>query len=64
MAATPEELRLYEKIIRAKVRLEGLKRDHSVTCRIAIGLDGSCTCGAGEHNAAVDAVLKELATVR
>ena len=63
MAATPEELRLHEKIIRAKVRLEELKKDHSPNCMVKTDPDyiGPCSCGARANNAAIDAVLKELA---
>ena len=60
--ATPEELRLIEKIVRAKVALEGAKTGHSSRCMIDMDPEyrGPCTCGADANNGAIKATLKEL----
>jgi len=55
------ELELIEKIIRARIRLEGLRKDHSENCPASDPLQaGSCRCGADTHNSKVNAVLKGL----
>ena len=58
----PSDVKLIEKIVRAKVRLESAKRRHSERCMVDMDPDymGPCTCGAESSNAAIDAALKEL----
>jgi hypothetical protein len=55
-------LKLIEKIVRAKVKLEGSKRRHSERCMVDMDPDymGPCTCGASETNSAIDSALEEL----
>ena len=62
MAATPEEIRLIEKMVRAKVALEGGKSSHSSNCMTDMDPEyrGPCTCGADMHNSVISAALKEL----
>jgi hypothetical protein len=43
---TPTELKLIEKIVRAKVALEKSVASHSMSCPADDGY-GACTCGAG-----------------
>jgi hypothetical protein len=50
---------LLEKIVRAKVTLEGSLKEHPVSCPAEQG-DGPCTCGADKHNAAIRAALRKL----
>lgn len=57
MKFTQEQL--IEKMVRAKVRLEGTLKEHPVSCPAEQG-DGPCTCGADKHNAAVRAALRDL----
>lgn len=58
--ATPTELMLMERIVRAKVALEGARKPH--TCIIDDDPDymGPCKCGASEQNAAISKALREL----
>ena len=60
--ATKSELKLLEKIVRAKVKLESARRRHSDGCPVEYDPDyyGPCTCGASKTNAAIDAALHEL----
>lgn len=55
-------IKLIEKIVRAKVKLEGAKRGHSERCMVDMDPDymGPCTCGASTSNSAIDAALDEL----
>jgi len=55
-------MELLEKIVRAKVRLEQMKRPHSERCIVELDPDSTapCDCGASQHNASVTAALKEL----
>jgi hypothetical protein len=50
---------MIEKMVRAKVRLEGAIQEHSLTCPADSG-EGPCTCGADKHNAPVRSALREL----
>jgi hypothetical protein len=50
---------LIEKVVRAKVALEGTLQEHPLHCPVAQG-DGPCTCGADAHNARIQRALKEL----
>lgn len=53
---------LIEKIVRAKVSLEGSRRGHSDTCPVDYDSDymGPCTCGASGHNGKIYNALEEL----
>lgn len=55
-----DEYKLLEKIIRAKIALEGAHKSH--TCMIDLDPDymGPCKCSAGEHNAKIDRALDAL----
>jgi coenzyme F420-reducing hydrogenase gamma subunit len=57
-----KELKLIEKIIRAKIHLEKAKKNHSNHCPIDMDYDymGPCTCGASTANSAVEAALHAL----
>lgn len=58
---TSGELVLIEKIVRAKVHLEGVRASHSRGCAIEDETGHApCNCGAASSNAKVDAALKEL----
>lgn len=59
---TPGELKLIEKIIRAKVELEGALRPHSDSCPIDMDpyYMGPCKCGATTSNNRIAAALREL----
>ena len=56
------ELKLVEKIVRAKVVLERAQRRHEDHCRIEGDPEylGPCTCGATKSNAAIHEALREL----
>jgi hypothetical protein len=56
---TQTEKELFEKIVRAKVALEGARKSHSMSCPADDGY-GSCSCGADATNARIGAALKEL----
>lgn len=60
--ATIEETKLIEKIARAKMMLESMRKDHSEDCMIARdpSYPGPCECGTDEHNVAVNKAIKEL----
>ena len=60
--ATRTELELLEKIIRAKVKLEGMKRQHATTCMVDMDPDytGPCRCGNTDTNTKINDVLEEL----
>ncbi len=51
-----------EKIVRAKVKLEGALRGHSASCPVDIDPEymGPCKCGAEASNSAIQAALREL----
>ena len=58
---SPFELELIQKITRAMIKLEALKKTHSDTCPVNDShMPGKCTCGADEHNAKVADVLSDL----
>ena len=56
------EVKLIEKIVRAKVKLEGARAQHTSACPVDADPEGHapCTCGASTRNSAIKAVLKEL----
>ena len=56
---SPFELELIQKIVTARIKLEGLCKSHSTACaEDDSGLTpGKCTCGAEEHNRAINEVL-------
>ena len=56
---TKEEMVLFEKIVRAKVALEGARISHSSTCPADEDY-GPCKCGASSTNAKINAALEEL----
>lgn len=56
---TKEEFLLYEKIVRAKIVLEGAKMSHSTMCSADDGY-GPCTCGADAINVKIQIALREL----
>lgn len=53
---------LLEKIIRAKIELEHLRRRHSDRCRVELDPEGfaPCDCGADGVNATVNMAIKLL----
>lgn len=53
---------LLEKVVRAKVKLEGARRSHSDRCMVEVDPEyrGPCTCGASGSNAVISAALREL----
>lgn len=57
-----KELKLIEKIIRAKIHLEKAKKHHGDRCMIELDSDyyGPCTCGASNTNSSINAALFEL----
>lgn len=57
----PDAVVLFEKIIKARVKLEAMKRTCTDGCPTNDPhMAGACRCGAIAHNAAVNAVLAEL----
>lgn len=54
--------KLFERIIRAKVKLEGMKKGHDARCVVEMDPEGfaPCNCGATTRNAVVDEILKIL----
>lgn len=59
--ATKEEIKLIEKLARAKMKLEGLIKNHSGKCLTEDPeYYGPCTCGMDEYNKRIEAALKEL----
>ncbi len=59
--ATRDEIRLIEKMVRAKVALESGHVRHRDTC-VTEDPDSMapCTCGAGASNASIAKALREL----
>lgn len=54
-------LELMEKLTRAKVMVEGLKKEHTSQCASEIGDGpGPCNCGASDHNRKIDTILSIL----
>jgi hypothetical protein len=53
---------LIEKLVRAKVKLEGTRRSHTDRCAVELDPEGfaPCSCGVSAHNSALEAALKEL----
>jgi hypothetical protein len=56
------EIQLIEKIVRAKVKLEGARQHHTLQCAGDLDPDGvvPCNCGADETNKAIEGALREL----
>ncbi len=56
------ETKYVEKIVRAKVKLESFKKEHSSGCIPENDPESfaPCSCGASEHNSKIDSILKEL----
>ncbi len=54
--------KLIEKIVRAKVKIEALKRDHLSSCITEMDdtSHAPCDCGVSQLNAKIDSVLEEL----
>jgi len=54
--------KLFERIIRAKVKLENMKTPHNMRCAIELNPEGfdPCTCGADARNAIVNEILRIL----
>lgn len=55
-------VKLIEKIVRAKVKLEGVKISHKDSCPVECDPEGyaPCNCGASTTNSAIDSAIKEL----
>lgn len=55
-------LKLIEKITRASIEVEALRRTHPDTCPFSdiTGMPGKCTCGASDYNHKLDNVLSHL----
>ncbi|HBI26016.1 TPA: hypothetical protein DDX30_04495 [Candidatus Wolfebacteria bacterium] len=60
--ATPDEIKLIEKMVRAKVAIEGINTKHSPNCMVDLDPDyhGPCTCGAAQTHTQVSTALKAL----
>jgi hypothetical protein len=59
--STSEERKLLEKLVRAKVRLEGMQTEHKEACpAVDPEMAGRCTCGTDTTNGQISAVLREL----
>lgn len=58
---TAFEIELIQKITRATIALEALRKKHSDACPVNDPLiSGRCTCGADENNAKVSAIISDL----
>jgi hypothetical protein len=57
-----DTMKLMEKIIRAKVKLESMKKDHSNRCIVELDPEGyaPCSCGATSSNSNISSILDEL----
>lgn len=55
-------VKLIEKIVRAKVKLENVKVDHKDSCPVECDPEGyaPCSCGASATNSAVGSAIREL----
>lgn len=53
---------LVEKIVRAKIKLEGQQRGHSDSCPVEADPEGfaPCNCGASSHNRKINNAIEEL----
>lgn len=64
MEVTPKYTyeQLIEKLVKAKVTLEGSKRDHSSNCPVELDPEymGPCKCGASSHNIKIYEALDAL----
>lgn len=57
----PIQIRLIQKMTRASVLIEGLKKEHSDQCpHVDPLMYGPCSCGASEHNRLIDQALRIL----
>lgn len=57
----PIQIRLIQKMTRASVMLEGLRRKHSDTCPVDDPhIPMACRCGADEHNKNIANILSIL----
>jgi hypothetical protein len=58
----PNGIQMFERIIRAKVKLEAQLKQHSDTCCVISDPEGRqpCNCGAEEHNRKIREILKEI----
>ena len=54
--------KLIEKMVRAKVKLEGSRMSHKDSCPVESDPEGyaPCNCGASKTNSAIDAAIREL----
>jgi len=56
-----DTVKLIEKITRAKMRLEGARREHLASCPSEDPhMPGPCTCGAEKTNSAIRTAIDEL----
>ena len=55
-------VRLIEKIVRAKVKLERARSPHRDSCPVECDPEGfaPCNCGASATNSAIDSAMREL----
>jgi len=64
MSTTPKYTyeQLIEKMVRAKMKLEGARRRHADRCIVELDPEGfaPCNCGSNDLNAALDEAAKEL----
>jgi len=53
---------LIEKIVRAKIKLESERREHSGSCPVEADPEGyaPCNCGASGHNRKISSAIAEL----
>lgn len=53
---------LIEKMVRAKMKLEGSHRSHSDHCPVECDPEGyaPCSCGASSHNSRISDAISEL----
>lgn len=59
--AEPTTMQLIEKIVRAKVHLEGARKNHTDACPAEDPhMAGRCMCGADVTNASITKALREL----
>ncbi len=55
------QIELIQKITRATVKLNALKRTHPASCPVEDPhMAGRCTCGADEQNSKINEVLSDL----
>ncbi len=55
------QIELIEKIVRAKVMLEALPKEHKDNCVVNIDFGiAPCNCGASNYNKKVQAIIDQL----